>query len=87
MNKEIIKLISNIQELAILVSNFTVHDVFVNYLGHVNKISVTAILDGYKKDVEFTNTVFIDAYLDREINIVNKLKETEKALSELLEVE
>jgi hypothetical protein len=46
MSSVIKKLIGEIIELAIEVTNQTKHDVFVNYSGHVNSINVNYHVNG-----------------------------------------
>jgi hypothetical protein len=83
MSSVIKKLIGEIIELAIEVTNQTKHDVFVNYSGHVNSINVNYHVNGYYSGAP--QTYIVDLYIDLDENKISKLKQAKRKLKKLLE--
>lgn len=85
MRKDILKLISEVQVLAVEVSNRTKHDVFARFTGHTNNFEVSVCIDGWK--IEKDKDKLIDFYFDLDGNaeIKKQLRRTKKELKKLLE--
>ena len=86
MRKDILKLISEIQVLAVEVSEKTRHDVFTRFHGHTNNFEVSVCIDGWKKE-KSKDKCLIDSYMDLDSNseIKKQLRRTKRKLKELLE--
>lgn len=84
MRKDILKLMQEVQVLAIEVSNRTKHDVFVRFHGHTNNFEVSVCIDGWKKEKD--KDKLIDSYIDLDGNaeIKKQLRRTKKELKKLL---
>ena len=68
-----IALVLEIQELSIWITNNSKTDVFVDYSGHVNGLSIRIMLNGWKQEYtepDYSKTL----YLDR--NSVKEFQET-----------
>lgn len=83
MSSVVKKLISEITELAVEISNKTKHDVFASYRGHVNCIEVNYHVNGYRSGSPETSIVNI--YINHEKDHVAKLKLAKRKLKKLLE--
>ena len=85
MIKDILKLISEVQVLAVEVSEKTKHDVFVRFTGHTNNFEVSVCIDGWK--IEKDKDKLIDFYFDLDGNeeIKKQLRRTKNKLKKLLE--
>lgn len=85
MRKDILKLIAEVQVLAVEVSEKTRHDVFTRFHGHTNNLEVSVCIDGWKK--EKTKISLIDSYMDLDNNaeIKKELRRTKRELKKLLE--
>lgn len=78
LNMETIQLCTEISTLAMLVSNTTVHDVFLDFSGHVNSFDCRICEYGWKEDEKNT-------YIKNRINLdfgnaIEKLKELKSRL-------
>ena len=84
MRKDILKLIAEVQVLAVEVSNRTKHDVFTNFYGHVNKIVVSAYFNGWDDEIEEHSLMRVDMDLDSNAEIKKQLRRTKRELKKLL---
>ena len=83
MSSVVKKLIGEITELAVEVTNSTKHDVFVSYHGQVNCIEVNYHVYGYysgSPEISIANI-----YIDYEKDQIAKLKLAKRKLKKLLE--
>ena len=73
IDKDIVKLILEIEELALNISTITEHDIFFNYSGHVKKIEVGYCEHGWTKDKKIINIldIFLDISEDPEKELIN----------------
>lgn len=83
MNSVIKKLIGEITELAVEITNNTKHDVFVEYRAQINAIQVYIYLNGWtvNKDCED----ILNLSLNWKEEKIKKLKSTKRKLKKLLE--
>jgi len=81
MEKKIKKLLKDIFLDAYLVSNYSKADVFVDYSGHVDSLSVHSYKDGWKADTErdFESTVYLS--LNDKNSVLKSLKEIHKEIN------
>lgn len=78
MSSVVKKLIREITELAVEVTNKTKHNVFARYYGHVNNFEVSY-------DNGINEVKLLDIYLDYKENNISKLKQAKRKLKKLLE--
>ena len=73
IDKGIVKLVLEIEELAMNISTNTDHDIFFNYSGHVKKIEVGYCKHGWTKDKNVMNIldIFLDINEDPEKELIN----------------
>jgi len=83
MSSVVKKLIGEITELVVEVTNKTKHDVFVSYHGHINCIEVNYHVNGYHSGSPQTDIVKL--YMDYEKGQISKLKQAKIKLKKLLE--
>ena len=78
------KLIREIMGKAFKISKTTNTDVFVEYHGHVNVISITIFKDGWKKGKEalYSKDIYMNRYSNEEVEKILK-----EVLAELQEIE
>lgn len=83
MRKDILKLMQEVQVLAIEVSNRTKHDVFVYFYGHVNCFKVEVCIDGWEEEEK---ECLMDSYMNHMSNaeIKKQLRRTKRELEKLL---
>ena len=83
MREDILKLIGEIQMLAVQISTNTKHDVIVKYFGHVNAITVGFHKNGYSAG--YPEEEICDIYMEIHTNAQNKaeLKRVKRKLEEL----
>ena len=83
MRKDILKLIGEIQELAVQISTRTKHDVMVRYYGHVNAIDIGLHRNGYDSGSpeEKVCDICMDHHTNAEVKV--KLKRAKKLLEAL----
>lgn len=83
MRKDIEKLISQIQVLAVQISTRTKHDVMMRYYGHVNAITVGFHRNGY--DSGSSEEKLCDICMDHHTNaeVKAKLKKAKRTLEAL----
>ena len=76
MNKKM-QLVLDIMQLAVEISENTKTDVFVDYSGHVNQLSVRIYVGGWEKDKEYyIRNVYLNETEDRtEEDIIKSLEE------------
>lgn len=81
IDKYVIKLILEIEELVLNISSNIDHDIFFNYSGHVKKIEVGYCEHGWTKDKKIINIldIFLDINEDPEKELI-KAKEFLKTL-------
>lgn len=84
MRKDIQKLISEVQILAIEVSMKTEHDVFTRYAGHTQGFEVGVCFNGFAVEPEEHQLMIV--YMDRSnAEIKKQLRRTKRELKKLLE--
>ena len=73
IDKDVVKLVLEIEELALSISTNTDHDIFFNYSGHVNKIEVGYCEHGWTKDKKIINIldIFLDINEEPEKELIN----------------
>lgn len=73
IDKDIVKLVLEIEELALNISTNTEHDVFFSYSGHVKKIEVGYCEHGWTKDKKIINIldIFLDINEEPEKELIN----------------
>lgn len=76
MNKKM-QLVLDIMKLGVEISQNTTADVFVDYSGHVNQLSVRIYVGGWEKDKEYyIRNVYLNEAEDRtEEDIIDVLEE------------
>ena len=81
IDKYVVKLILEIEELVLNISSNTDHDIFFNYSGHVKKIEVGYCEHGWTKDKKIIKIldIFLDINEDPEKELI-KAKEFLKTL-------
>lgn len=84
MRKDILKLISEIQVLAVEVSNRTKHDVFAYFHGHTNCFEVSICIDGWEESKEFTSSMYCYMRMCNNAEIKKQLRRTKRELEKLL---
>jgi len=82
IDKYVVKLILEIEELALNISSNTEHDVIFNYSGHVQNIDIRYYKNGWKEDKK--GIKILDMYLDLSKDPEKELIEAEKFLINLL---
>jgi hypothetical protein len=83
MSSVIKKLIGEITELAVQVTNNTKHDVFVDYRAHINTFAIIVHIDGWDKNRNPKEILRLSLNWDDEK--IKKLKQTKRKLKKLLE--
>ena len=84
MRKDILKLMQEVQALAIEVSMKTKHDVFTNFYGNVNGIVVSAYFNGWDDEKEEHSLMRVYMDLDSNAEIKKQLRRTKRELKKLL---
>jgi hypothetical protein len=87
MNKKM-QLVLDIMQLGVEISENTKTDVFVEYAGHVDHLSMRIYEDGWEKDKEeyYSRNVYLDIKLGRsEEDIIKSLEEIYAELSKYKE--
>jgi uncharacterized protein (DUF849 family) len=85
MNK-IMKLVLDIMQLGVEISKNTKTDVFVEYSGHVDQLSVRIYDDGWKKSMEpYDRYVYLNTETYQEEGIIEILEEIYAELSKYKE--
>ena len=83
MSSVVKKLIGEITELAVEITNKTKHDVFVRYEGHVNAIIIDYHKNGYYSGSNGID--ILDLFMNNGKNHISKLKQAKRKLKKLLE--
>lgn len=75
--------IQRILKLAIEITNNTKADVFVDYSGHVNSISIRAYLQGWgvERNTDYSKDIYFNVFSENECE--KELQETIKILEEV----
>lgn len=81
MKKHISKLILEIQELVLNISNNTDHDMFFSYSGHVQKIEVGYCKHGWTQNKKIIKV--LDVFLDLSEDLDKELIKAKEFLSRL----
>lgn len=82
MSKDIKKLLSDIQTLAIEITTKTKHDVFVDYAGHVNTINIRICYGGWVPDMYTEDLLYLS--LNGPHEKFRELKSCKRTLEKLL---
>ena len=82
IDKYVVKLILEIEELALNISTQTEHDVIFNYSGHVQNIDIRYYKNGWKEDKK--GIKISDIYLDINEDSEKELIKAKKNLINLL---